>query len=116
MDLEHLYTGIKVATTSGPEGNPLAARDGARLGNLFWLNVWAWGHCLTGVRDRSGGINGELSIMGPLESLCNRGSMALYPSKVFRQLANVPVVNRLLVSEVIDKLVSGQVIQVIRGR
>ena len=41
MDLEQLYAGVKVAAISGFEGSPLAAGDGAQLGSLLWLFVWA---------------------------------------------------------------------------
>ena len=95
MDLEQLCTGIKVAAVSGPEGNPLAARDGAWLGNLLWLNAWVGGHCLAGVRDRSGGIDGGLSTMGPLNSWSDKGPAALSLSKVLSCQVYVPVGDHL---------------------
>ena len=82
MDLELLYTGVKVAAISGPEGDPWAVRNGARLGDLLCLIVWACEHCLAGVRDRSEGFDGGLSAIGPLDPWSDKGSLALGLGKV----------------------------------
>ena len=56
MDPELLYTGVKVAAMSGPEGGSLAVGDRVHLGNLLYLVVWVWWHGLAGVRDWCRGL------------------------------------------------------------
>ena len=82
MDLELLYACVKVAAVKGLEGGPLAVFHRACLGNLLCLSPWAWGHCLVGAGGGSGGVEGELKTVGPLDPWSDKGPVPLSLSKV----------------------------------
>ena len=82
MDLELLYACVKVAAVEGLEGGPLAVFQRAQLGDLLYLSLWAWGHRLVGAGGRSGGVDGELGTVGPLDPWSNQGPVPLSLSEV----------------------------------
>ena len=110
MDLELCNTGIKLATICGPEGNPWTVGNRACLGDLLSLNVWAHEHCLAGVRNRSGGFDGGLSTIGLPGPWIDKGLLALGLGKVPPCWVHISVVDRMEVSDVVDKLAFGQIV------
>ena len=74
------------------------------------LIVWAHEHCLAGVRDRSGGLNGGLNSIGPPGPWSDEGSLALGLGNLPLCWVHVSVIDRMEVSNVVNKLAFGQIV------
>ena len=68
------------------------------------------------MRDRSGGFDGGLSTMGPLDSWSDKGSLALGLGKVPLCRVYVSVFDRIEASDVISKLTFGHNVRLTRGK